>query len=154
MRLSKFKLGAQEVLPPELPMPCTQKKTPDGPPSAGVQDTQHQSPVGHRHDSALVTLHKLAAGRFFLYHAADDWLINAGLIRPHELPPSIPGQVKVTDHGNSLVQAVRLSDGRVGLTLDASEALERDYYFQIFMAAVCESRVLQDSCAPRDRRES
>ena len=127
------------------------KKTPDGPPSAGVQDT-HQRPVGHRHDGALVTFLKLAGGRFFLYHAADDWLVNAGLIRPHELPPSIPGHVKVTDHGNSLVQAVRLSDGCVGLTLDASEALERDYYFQIFMAAACESRVLQDSCNPYDRR--
>lgn len=126
-------------------MPCTQKKTPDGPPSAGAQGTDQNRPTGHRHDGALVTVHKLAGGRFFLYHAADDWLVNAGLIRPHELPPLISGHVKVIDQGNSLVQAIRLSDGRVGLTLDVSEALERDYYFQIFMAAACESDALPAS---------
>lgn len=126
-------------------MPCTQKKTPDGPPSAGAQATYPNRPTGHRHDGALVTVHKLAGGRFFLYHAADDWLVNAGLIRPHELPTSIAGHVKVIDQGTSLVQAVRLSDGYVGLTLDAETATNVERPYLRFMASVFESEALSEA---------
>lgn len=114
-----------------------------GPNGACVKEEKSRS--RQRDSGALVTIHKLAGGRFFLYHAADDWLVNAGLIRPHELPPSVPGHIKVIDQGNSLVQAVRQSDGRVGLTLDAETATDVERPYLRFMASVLESEVLSEA---------
>lgn len=142
----KPKPGAQEVLPlfPELPMPCTQKQTPDGPPSAGVQDT-HQRPVGHRHDGVLVTASKLAGGRFHFYHATEQWLLKTGLIERENLPRLDIGHCIVINGPSTFCLAVRLPDGNVGLTIDAFVAIGRDQHFRRFLSASCESDALPAS---------
>lgn len=146
-RQYKPKPGAQEVLPlfPELPMPCTQKKTPDGPPSAGAQGTDQNRPKGHRHDGALVTASKLAGGRFLFYHATDKWLLQAGLIAKSNLPRLDIGHCIVINGTSSFCQAVRLPDGNVGLTIDAGDAVSLDRHFIKFLAAACESDALPAS---------
>lgn len=125
-------------------MPCTQKKTPDGPPSAGVQDT-HQRPVGHRHDGALVTASKLAGGRFLFYHASDQWLLDAGLIESGSLPRQDIGHCIVINGPSTFGQAVRLPDGNVGLTIDAFVAIGKDRHFIRFLATACGSDALPAS---------
>lgn len=133
-RQYKPKPGAQEVLP--------LLKTPDGPPSAGVQDTQHQRPVGHRHDGALVTIHKLAGGELLFYRAPEKWLLDSRLIHSDELPRNEPGHIRIRLGDDFIVHAVRLPDGEIGLTISASQARIRDLDFLAFMAETMDPAAL------------
>lgn len=131
-------------------MHTTKKNTPSGGQARGVGAIRGLS--RQRNDAGLVTAHKICGGQFLLFHASEQWLLNTGLLNQSDLPNSERVNARIRHNDDFMVQAVRLQDGTISLTISAHVARIRDSAFQEFMVKTMDPNALPGSAIIKEAR--